>query len=405
MNDASISVANRYLLHLMGCALADVGPHDLPDGIAWTAIYERAIDNSISGLVWESARRLGSLPDELKDAWERSATMTLLRSVQFEAERGVVLDALREAGLSYILLKGAWLSSLYPVPSMRSMCDNDILYGYVERLPGRGFRVRGMTVEARAASVERAKEAARTCMSQLGYIETPETLDACDLHFFKPPFLNFELHHALMERSLPLFGYFENPWLRARPHGGDAVPCEMTYSIEDAYIYLIAHAYKHGKLKGTGVRIVADVAVLLKRFESEINFDYVDIELKKLRVEDFERPIRGLAYAMLQGRPLTIEQGEFLDTLISYGTYGSDEQAVLRRMESPGDDGEVRRSRLTLLKWYLLPGEGAPSELEPFVRRPLLRPLYPFARVGLFLRKAALRPRGQLRKLIALLRG
>lgn len=405
MSDASISIANRYLLHLMGCALVDVNPRDLPGGIAWPTVYERAVENSVSGLAWGSVRHLGSLPDELRNTWEQSATMTLLRSVQFEAEREAVLNAMREAGLSYVLLKGAWLSALYPAPSMRSMFDNDILYGYVERVTGGGFRVCGKTDEARAASVERAKEAARACMSQLAYIETPETLDACDTHFFKPPFLNFELHHALMEKSTPLYDYYENPWLRARPREGDAPPCEMAFSVEDAYVYLIAHAYKHGRLKGMGVRIVADVAALLVRFENEIDFDYVNDELIKLHIDDFERPIRGLAHAMLHERPLTAREGDVLDAMIACGTYGSDERAVLRRMESSGNDGEVSRSRLTLLKWFLLPSDSAPSELEPFVRRPLLRPLFPFARIGLFLRKAALRPRDQLGKLIALLRG
>ncbi|MDU1389842.1 MAG: nucleotidyltransferase family protein, partial [Eggerthella sp.] len=121
-----------YLIHLMSCALNDVQPCSLPEGASWDEVYALAEFNSVEGLAWTSARRVRDVPADMLKEWSATADMTLYRCVSYGIERGAVLAALADRGLSWLPLKGALLVDLYPSPHMRSMADNDILYGFVE---------------------------------------------------------------------------------------------------------------------------------------------------------------------------------------------------------------------------------------------------------------------------------
>lgn len=111
-------------------------------------------------------------------------------------------------------------------------------------------------------------------MGDLGYILVPRD-DECHLCFYKEPGLCFELHHALFECGTPFYGYYENPWAHARACGGDEVavlsvlgtaPGKVFSSLpppEDELVYAIAHAWKHSWINGTGIRVVADIIVIV----------------------------------------------------------------------------------------------------------------------------------------------
>lgn len=113
---------------------------------SWPRVHAMAVRNSVEGLTWAGVEALGlagELPEGLAGRWRDESLMTMWRRLQFDAERERVLAALKAAGFAVLPLKGAAMAHLYPDPSMRSMADNDILYGRVEPLPADSSAVEG----------------------------------------------------------------------------------------------------------------------------------------------------------------------------------------------------------------------------------------------------------------------
>lgn len=256
-----------YLIHLMSCALNDVQPCSLPEGASWDEVYALAEFNSVEGLAWTSARRVRDVPADMLKEWSATADMTLYRCVSYGIEREAVLAALADRGLSWLPLKGALLVDLYPSPHMRSMADNDILYGFVEEDPAGGFRIAGATEADRERTTARAVRVAVEVMEARGYRTISKTAGNHE-SFVKNPHFNFELHRRLVSPSSPQAAYYHNPWQRAVPVRLDSNAAEgeasdagrggrgweYRFSDDDFYLHLVSHAFKHYDASGCGIR-------------------------------------------------------------------------------------------------------------------------------------------------------
>ena len=116
-----------YLIHLMSCALNDVHACRCRGASLMKSTRWRS---STAWRAWLGRRLAGSrCSGRHAEGMERDCDMTLYRCVSYGIEREAVLAALADRGLSWLPLKGALLVDLYPSPHMRSMADNDILYG------------------------------------------------------------------------------------------------------------------------------------------------------------------------------------------------------------------------------------------------------------------------------------
>ncbi len=391
----------------MACALASRSPRGLPPGCTWERLFELSCDNSVSGLVWEAAKSAEDMPLGLRAAWERSATMTMLRRLQMDAEREYICSRLSVKGISLLPLKGAVLAPLYPSPTMRSMADNDILYGLLEECPSGGFRIRDDTEERRLRTRAIAADAVRACMEDLGYAEVEQSPGACDMHFAKPPFLSFEMHHALIEDDSPLYPYYANPWARAIA-GDGASPQDgglYRFSNEDLYVYLIAHSYKHAHNNGTGVRIFADIAVLMHAAGERFDRAYAVRECERLGIADYERALHDLTALIMRDDDLSDEQQALVDRMVASGTYGNGEEAVRIQMEDELAERGGSGARMGFMGKFFSVDRYCPPELEIFRRCAILRPLFPLGRLAVFARNLVRNPRDQIRKIGTIIRG
>lgn len=394
----------RYLLHLFACALNGAAPRDIPSDCSWETVYHLAELNGVQGLVWEAAKKLNSVPDELRSTWGDIANAILIRNVQLDADRCEIVGRLSEVGISYLVLKGAALLPHYPSLSMRTMSDNDVLFGYVEPDSGGGYRVRGSTEKERAASIEEAGQLVRSIMSDLGYTVLEHSGDVCDIQFSKAPYYRYEMHFALMERHRPYYFYFANPWKRAVPVGVE-VPGkgrEFRFSNEDQYIYMIVHAYKHENMGGEGIRILGDIAMALRAAGEGFDLAYVKDELSRMGLQDFEQSLRELTLSLLDEKELNIHLEEFAMQLVACGK-GSVERFVRAKLEEEREAG--RWGRLGYLQKLCSPDYYCPGELEFLAKNRLLRPLFPVGRLILFIRNAMRTPRNQLRKVSTFFKG
>lgn len=404
MAEAETYSNERYLLHLFARALNGAAPQDIPADCAWETVYGLAAQNGVLGLVWEAAKHLDSIPVGLRSTWERAANSIFIRNVQLDADRAEIVERLAEKGISYLILKGAALLPYYPSLSMRSMSDNDVLFGFVEPDSDGGYRARGNSDEERAASLEEAGQVVRAVMRDMGYTVLEHSGDVCDIQFSKAPYYRYEMHFALMERHRPYYFYFSNPWKRAVPVVVDELEKgrEFRFTDEGQYVYMIVHAYKHENMGGEGIRILGDIAVSLRAAGEGFDLAYVENELSRMGLADYERSLRELTLALLDERELNIHLEQLAMEMVACGQ-GSVERFVRAKIEEEREAG--RWGRLGYLHNLCSPDYYCPGELEFLANNKLLRPFFPVGRLVLFVRNAMVRPQSQFSKVRTFFRG
>lgn len=288
-----------YLTHLMVRGLRDDAPDDLPQGVTWERIFELSGQNCVDGLTWHSVRFASGLSSDLVNKWGKRARETAHRRIRFDAERDLLIASLASAGLSSMPLKGAAFAHLYPGLDMRAMGDNDILYGLIEQDESGAWRVGGDSFAQRFELMCAARDKLVEVMEGLGYtahVNGPMT-DCHDYKFTKPPLLVFEMHHAITNKWMSEDTPFANPWAGARFAGtrstpGDGLVMEMEKEAE--YAYFVYHALKHLVFGGIGIRILADIRVMLDAWETNMDWNRVERYLAPCGALGFEADLRGL---------------------------------------------------------------------------------------------------------------
>ncbi len=389
----SFLLAGRYLAHLIDCGLHDAAALPLPEGATWEGVHALAVRNSVEGMAYFGAKTCDGVPADLLKRWDTEAQMTMFRRLRFDAEREAVFAALAEAGLSYLPMKGTVVADCYPRPEMRSMADNDFLYGFTEPAGAGGFRICGATDAEREATVERGVRTIERVMRGLGYTATSVRAGNHEA-FEKEPIFNFEPHRRLMSPSNPMAPYYENPWSRAIQDEQD--PHLFRFSDEDEYVFLMAHAFKHFDAAGCGVRFVVDTRAFLDAKGAGMDWDYVFGELVKVGLFDFEARVRALADAAFGGscdlRALPEEAQALLGFVLGSGTYGNSAQAVRRRLEKQmaAHEGDVRAAKRGYV-WDRLTDTEALDYLFP--RASKVAPLRPVLQLARYARGFARNPR------------
>lgn len=279
------------------------------------------------------------------------------REILFDLERQKVYQALENAGIWYVPLKGAVLKDVYPQIGMRQMSDTDILFDAV-----------------RAEDV-------KSLMESLGY----EVIHFGTGHqddYQKKPLFHFEMHRMLFseERRDCLYHYYKD--VEKRLLHGEGY--RRQFSPEDFYLYLIAHIYKHYYWKGIGLRSLLDLYVFLNRYRDSLNWDYLHQELEKMQLEEFERRSRDLAERVFRrGDTLLLspEEEKLLNVFAESGMYGTWEGNIRSHVEREG------RTRY-LLERIFLPLPDVQRFYPFFYQHKVLLPLLPLYRLAKERKKA-----------------
>lgn len=383
--EAILRETSTYLFQLMGCALRGVEADPKPDGIEWKHVFRLAMRNSVQGLAWFGAKTQPDLSADLRVQWELEANKVLFKRARFDMERAQILEAMGERSLSYLPLKGVLLADYYPRPEMRAMCDNDILYGYVEPCATGGWQICGATEEEREAAMERGVATMVDIMEARGY-RTDNAYKGNHEVFLKAPIFNFEMHRRLASCDSPLHFYYANPWGRACQNADN--PHSFRFSDEDEYIYVIVHAFKHFDIAGCGIRIFADIWAFNQAKGVVMDWVYVHEQLEILGIADFERQIREVALEGLNGQELRQDQLELLWYMAGSGTYGTARQ----RMENAAKKVEAEAAQecqsagtaKARYLWQRMFGTGEDflkQNFPFFYKHKLARPLFPLYRI------------------------
>ncbi len=371
-----------YLVHLIRCALHSLPAEEKPTDCTWEQVYRLAKQNSVDGISFYGLNGLQEPPDgELQVSWKKQADVDMFRYLTFSEERRRILEEMDAAGLSYLPLKGIRLASYYPQPGMRSMGDNDILYGFVEPCPAGGYQIRGENAAARKETVRQAQACVREIMERCGF-QADSFLGAHDV-YRKASFLEFEMHRSLMSRVNPFYDYYENPWSRAVQDREN--PHAFAFSPENEYVYLLAHAFKHFDGSGCGIRCAVDLYVFLKKEGAGLDWDFIRRELETLRLTEFEAQLRQMAcHAFAPEESLIPADLQLLYHLLGCGTYGTDEICMAQRVEKlqKAEHVDLKQAKRRYFSERCFPSEARCKEFYPFFyRHKHLRFLLPFCRL------------------------
>ena len=234
----------------------------------------------------------------------------LRKAVLFEKERKDLYAFFNENEIEFLPLKGIILKDYYLDPYTREFADNDILFSHKDKLIKEFFVKRGYEVETFRKSNHDV--------------------------YLKKPFFNFEIHRSLFdstEDNEKNVIYFKD-YLKKSPVKDKH---EHYLSKEDFFIYFLAHSYKHYHVSGCGIRTLIDIYLYLKK--EQLDFNYVNEELKKLDLLDFSNEIINLSNALFNEQELTSTQEEILLYIASSGTYGTLEHSVDKGVKEKGRFG------------------------------------------------------------------
>ena len=349
------------LLYLSACAVNQTVPDaDRVSHMDLNAVYRLASFHSVVPLVSFALEQVIELPQ----VYDQAKKKAIRKLALFDIERSKIISALVKEKIWYLPLKGIVIKDYYPKFGMREMSDNDILCD-----PSRMQDI-------------------KVIMEVLGF--------HCDLYgevnqdVYSKDVLCFEIHSSLFQDDkYSLFSEYYQDVKSKLTHEEDN-PFAYRFNAEDLYVFIIAHEYKHYSRGGVGIRSLLDTYVFLQRHSEQLDWSYINGELQKLSLTEFEKMNRELAEKAFSGTELNEEEKQQLMYYLSSGAHGTADHMMHNRVSNAlsGDDesakGKYIRNRIFLRGAEL-------KRKHPFVYRHKI--LLPFFDVYRLFRAAFTKPK------------
>ena len=304
-----------YLLDVIRYILDDK-LHNVPlpfEEMDWKWLITFAKRHSILPVLYYGVKEL---PEEYRPE------STLWAKLDYYAMHGITIgvnqeeatkeieQTFEEKGIDLLAIKGVCTRQRYPFPELRTMGDIDLLY--------------------RAAQTKKMQDTMKT----LGYQDGEEGRKHDS--FFRPPCIGIEMHRKLLAADSKYYSYYEDIWERVQLREG--YQCIYHMSLEDEYIYSILHLVEHFLNGGIGIRFVMDVYVY--NHLKDMNWDYIEVELRKLGLLEFYKNISRLTEIWFGDRNRQTEDDELIKQLEAYilsnGTFGTSRNAAATAVAKEG---------------------------------------------------------------------
>ncbi len=350
-----INVTEQILIYLLNCAANNKVPENLPEDTDYEELFKISRFHSVTAMVAYALDAGGYLSEnympqvQIKE-WAAARIGAMRKNILFDVERKEIFRFMEEQGCWYMPLKGVVLKEMYPDVGMRQMADNDILFNREFRVPLRDYMI------SRGYEVDGGGE----------YINDV---------YLKKPFFNFECHVDLFcKRSNPEWAlYYEG--VKDKLKKDENSQYGYRFSDEDFYIYLTAHACKHYRAGGTGIRSLADIYVYLSKKNDSMDWEYICRELKVLGIYEFEQDARVLtgklfrhADSLSDQHILNEQEKKMLSYIMGSGTYGTVSNQMKNTISLLQSD-ETKITNWTKVKLCfqkIFPGLDYMKNCEPF---------------------------------------
>ena len=255
-------------------------------------------------------------------------------------------------GIRYCVMKGPVIKNLYPSSEMRKSNDIDIFVDNEntekakDLMVGLGFKVK---------SFNKAVAHDEYCIGKM---------------------IEVEIHRTLVSNKCPWDKECQKIIDRLILSDGHKYKYEMTK--EDYYLYMISHMAKHMKYSGIGIKMVLDVWVYLNAYQNVLDFNEINLHLKKCGLFEFENNIRALCSYWFDGKEASekiIKLGIYIAASGNFGTY---EQLVAGNMaqNAVGTSSKTISKFTLLIKSFFLPYKKMEQRYPKLKKYPVLLPIY-----------------------------
>lgn len=255
------------MLYLMFCQIRGLKTNEnLLKDTSPEMLFKVCEFHGVTPIVYDAIKDFEHFKDTIK-RFKEVKEKSVRKNMMMDIERKRLFSFMDEKGIWHLPLKGVILKDYYPQAGERQMADNDILYD------------------------ETFRKEVRDWFAQNGYTVVQFGKENHDV-YEKEPIYNFEMHHRLfshIHRSV-WAKYYANIQNRLLQMQG----CEYAFSTEDFYIYFLCHAFKHFDNSGTGIKFLADLFLYLDKNSNSMDWNYVNTELPKLGLDDFEKQAKKL---------------------------------------------------------------------------------------------------------------
>ena len=337
------------LLELIDFALADGTAPEIETEEVWENIYRLSQFHKIQSLIFHAVQKLPKEqrpPESILKKIQQAGSLEIARDTVQKAAQMELLTAFEKAGIAVLPLKGFLIKQFYPDTSMRMMADLDILF-----------------------PVEKEKET-EGVLTALGYV--CEHKDSHHSVYMRHPFMNIEMHYNMIGNDSLLDAYYDNIWERLELEPGMSYIYRLKW--EDFYIFMIAHLAKHFQGGGSGIRSVIDVQQFLDKMEEKLDWKYINEELRKIELTQFEQHMRNLTAIWFGGEKETEFYAQLREFIQNSGIYGTLENLGVQRAVRAGRKGWKGKMQMWL-NVIFLPYKEMKMQYPYLLKCPVLLPI------------------------------
>ncbi len=333
--------ADKYVIHLIKCALKNEQPDEKPANLSWNEIFRLGDKHMISNMVWYSVNKLKDKPQaDFWIKWTEIKNKSLVKDITQRSEFDKITAAFEKEQVRCMPVKGLFLKKLYPQSDFRTMSDIDIL-----------------------TDIENAQKAGNI-MRSLGYACKSIGTAHHDV-YFKSPVMNIEIHKQLFSDITfkNLSEYYNDVFTNAEKISG----YEFVYKMmdEEFYIYVLAHFYKHYSRGGSGIRSVMDIYVLNHNIYEKLDKHSLDHKLDLLKLLNFRNQITDLSEVWFGEKEETPETAKLSGYVLNSGTYGTMSNLINSQVKARGRTGYFLYS--AFLPLYLMKNNYPILNKAPFL--------------------------------------
>jgi len=270
---AALNLNTIYFLKLIGQYLESDGKNcSAPEFAAMAdlnAILKISLHNNCDSFIYHTIRKWAcefGLDATTLHAYKNRMLFSAVSQLRADAELKEVMIALNHAGVRFMLLKGAILSSLYPDPAYRRSCDADIHIS------------------------EEDTNHASEILTNRGYQKIPTT-NKFSIKYQLDATLSIELHTRLFEDFYEKY----RTAISAAGFGSSANRREVrvlgtlaeTLTTNHFLVYVICHHTKHFIDTGITLRHLIDIYVFVNEYNEQLNWVYIISSLERFGIKDF----------------------------------------------------------------------------------------------------------------------
>ena len=236
---------------------------EIPEDIDWDLLLKYAKDQELQGIVYyqcknylDSNPKLSPYSDILKSAF--STTIYIYAKYKYAIDE--IKKAMQSNDISFFVVKGPEIASVYPFPALRTMGDIDIVLS------------------------EKARDKASTILLDMGYTMKK---GAFEWLFYRQE-ICIELHNKLNYVNYPDYRttFFQSCWDYCKKTDDGFTILNPCYH----FVFLIEHLRRHFSTHGVGFRQFIDVA-LFSTIIKDSDWKWIKDSLAKLGILEFAKNV------------------------------------------------------------------------------------------------------------------